>query len=453
MASNSRFIELSLLTGQPDGMRTGEIHGGTAKALEFRREELKDVKTGEGGKKNVGVYVLVGRSLNRPQGFRAYVGCSGKVWSRLITHDEDTKKNNVFWEETSVFIDDKFSKSHAEYLESLLFYAIKVLPDWELANTAQPSKDAGQLDKNRREIVAQRLEEAITIFDALGSRVFRAMKEHESEKSTKTNTESSGRRKRPNPGYKRKPNPKKPDKNHTLDSGTADVIFESKGKNHDAQMKIDQDNNIVICKNSTVTAEIISLQNKQTNRINDLKERYKNEGVLQKEDNKYRVKKDIILSSLSDSTVFVSGYRSSSSLFWKYYDQFADKFISFGEFKNRKSYNGSAVFSFGKEKFEASMVINSDNECTILKDSKASKEHGNSANNKLIADRENLVKDGVLKMKGDFLVFCKDYMIDSPNKAAAVVAGYGVNAMNSWRLPDGTPLGVWKSSKGKNNSS
>ena len=451
MASNSRFIELSLLTGQPDGMRTGEIHGGTAKALEFRREELKDVKTGEGGKKNVGVYVLVGRSLNRPQGFRAYVGCSGTVWSRLITHDDDLKKNNVFWEETSVFIDDKFSKSHAEYLESLLFSAIKELPDWELANTTQPSKDAGQLDKNRREIVAQRLEDAIIIFDALGSRVFRAMTEHQSKKSKKPNTESYGRRKRPNPGYKPKPDPKNPDLNNTLDSGTAGVIFESKGKNHDAQMKIDQDNNIVICKNSTVTAEIISLQNKQTNRINDLKKHCENTGVLEKEDNRFRVKKDIILNSLSDSTVFVSGYRSSSSVFWKYFDKTVNKYINYGEFKKRSS-KGSAEFFFGKGKFEARMVINSVSEGTVLKNSKASIDHGKSAKSNLISDREKLVKEGVLKKKGDYLVFTKDYVFDGPNKATGVIAGYGVNTPDSLKLSDGTTYGVWKTSNSNNNS-
>ena len=436
----SRTIELDLLRGDTKSMRTGEYSEGHVKAIVFPRVELSDTKKEIDGIQKVGAYVLVGSGTERTQKLKVYVGMASEVWQRLNRHNSDEDQD--FWQETSVIVstDDKFSTSHALYLESLLFNRIADLPGWELSNVNRPSDNAGQLAKRQRVIVEKRLEDAIIVFDALGSSVFRALLEHQNRKREKTRKKNKGR-------SSRRPESKTGSASSKNIENYSQVIFESSGKNHDTRMSMSASGKILIHKESTVTAEISKLDDKQTRRLKKLKDDLTKEKIIEKSNNRYLVNKNIVLDSLSDSTVFVSGYRSSSSVFWKYFDKSMNKYISLGEYKT-KNPKENTVFYFEGKKFSAKMLIHSNNECTVLKDSKASLDLRKSADENLILVRNELIEKGVCRTEKNHLVFAKDYLFKSPNRAATVIAGSSTNARKGLRMSDGMTLGEWISDKG-----
>lgn len=54
--------------------------------------------------------------------------------------------------------------------------------------------------------------------------------------------------------------------------------------------------------------------------------------------------------------------------------------------------------------------------------------------------REALLQNGVLKKKGDSLVFTQDYSFESPSTAASIVLGRAANGRVEWKTPAGITL-------------
>jgi hypothetical protein len=58
----------------------------------------------------------------------------------------------------------------------------------------------------------------------------------------------------------------------------------------------------------------------------------------------------------------------------------------------------------------------------------------------VVAERKQLIADGTLIKKGEFLVFTKDAEFSSPSAAAAVVHGGSANGLLAWKNGEGKSL-------------
>lgn len=58
-----------------------------------------------------------------------------------------------------------------------------------------------------------------------------------------------------------------------------------------------------------------------------------------------------------------------------------------------------------------------------------------------------LLDKGVLRQKGDFLVFTSDYSFSSASAAAATVIGASANGRILWKLPDGRTYADWEANQ------
>jgi hypothetical protein len=76
----------------------------------------------------------------------------------------------------------------------------------------------------------------------------------------------------------------------------------------------------------------------------------------------------------------------------------------------------------------------------IFKDSEAKKDEVPSCPDFLISLRSRLLKDGVLKEKGENLVFAEDYVFTSPSTAASIILGRSANGWTKWRDKGGRTL-------------
>lgn len=78
----------------------------------------------------------------------------------------------------------------------------------------------------------------------------------------------------------------------------------------------------------------------------------------------------------------------------------------------------------------------------VFQDSTAVLKHRPSADTYpyVVAQRKQLIDDGILIGKGGFLVFAKDVEFSSPSAAAATVHGGSANGLLAWKTRDGTTL-------------
>lgn len=81
----------------------------------------------------------------------------------------------------------------------------------------------------------------------------------------------------------------------------------------------------------------------------------------------------------------------------------------------------------------------------VFKWSKAAGETTNSIPASIVRMRERLMKEGILALEGELLVFQDDHVFSSPSTAAGVVLGGSANGMQEWKLKDGTTLKEFES--------
>jgi len=172
MASNSkaRSINIFLLDGETDGVRSAQIAMSTIHAIAFKRSQLVRVRTEFKEIARPGVYLLLGENL---EGDRiAYVGESEDVAARLQRHTTvDTKE---FWIDTIAFVskDENLTKSHARFVESLLIAAAKASKTWAVVNSQNPT-DIGKLPKPDECAMLEFVDQTKTLTSALGFDLFK----------------------------------------------------------------------------------------------------------------------------------------------------------------------------------------------------------------------------------------------------------------------------------------
>ncbi|WP_176522608.1 DUF4357 domain-containing protein [Bacillus sp. AFS096315] len=60
------------------------------------------------------------------------------------------------------------------------------------------------------------------------------------------------------------------------------------------------------------------------------------------------------------------------------------------------------------------------------------KDNANSFPKYLIPVRENLMKDGIVILKGSEFVFVEDYLFDSPSASSSLITGMFTNGWDFW---------------------
>jgi len=172
MYTKPRSINIFLLNGEPDGVRTAEIAMSTIMGIAFRRNLLGTVKKEFPVLESAGVYVLLGGDENEKP--FAYIGESENVSQRLRTWDQaPSEKLPGEWSEALVFVskDDNVTKSHARFVEARLIQDAKKNPHW-ITNIQEPQQ-AGKLPKSAEHSMIEFAEQAKILSRALGSDVFK----------------------------------------------------------------------------------------------------------------------------------------------------------------------------------------------------------------------------------------------------------------------------------------
>ena len=171
MAGKSRSINIFLLDGEPDGVRTAQIDLSTIHAIAFKRAQLVRVRLEfKDDLSRPGVYLLLGEDADGKR--IAYVGESEDVAARLKTHSADPARE--FWIDTIAFVskDENLTKSHARYAEALLIKAARVSGGWSLPNGQNPT-EVGKLPKPGESTMTEFVDQAKTLTSALGFDLFK----------------------------------------------------------------------------------------------------------------------------------------------------------------------------------------------------------------------------------------------------------------------------------------
>ncbi len=412
-------------------------------AIAFRREELagsdnevRRIRERVNGKS--GVYVLTGAGVHSP--VSVYVGEGTDVWKRLKEHRSDERKN--FWCETFVLLkeDRQFDESEIKFLESVLTKKVKNLQNtrrWSLENRQQPSETARKVQWDKKPSLEQLLEDAILCFDTLGSKLFRDLYSFENQDSDETDLpddETPEEIGNPEPDSKPRVLPNQ-------------VVFKAEGKNYLASMTLESDNTIKLHKGSEISSLVGSTLRRVWEKIIKLREDLVRSNNLVAKGDRLHLKVDVCFDSSSAAASFVSGSSRSGPVFWKIFDEDSNEYITLKDYQSKAEVSShSLVFKFGSDKFDASMMVKSDKQFIVLKDSLASLDLSPKAPEDLMNQRQDLIRKKVLVRKGSKLVFSQNCEFRSPSAAASAVAGYRPNGKTCWKLADGTTLRDWKKS-------
>lgn len=434
MGSNQSSFRLHYMKGDSTGMRTAEAEFGSAKVLVFKRDELQELKKELNDLPKSGVYVLSGQKVPATGKMPVYIG-KGQIFDRLRNHNADKSKD--FWQETAVLASKSFklSTGHLDNLEALLIDRFEKSRDCHVENDKKRSNNPGNLEKYHQEIMVQLLNDAILLFDALNSNVFRKVTQvgkTNRPRITKNNNVNKNKR---------------ISKIKTKNNGSIEhnVIFSASSKTYDAKMRyFYSDKNVEVLKGSKVAAISEHSSSDSLKKIRELKLELIKKGIIVEKNYTLVLIKNFNFNSSSQAANFVSGSIRSGPEFWKIQDDKTNRKITLKEYNNQNYLNkNSPIFSLGKDKYNAKIEIYPNRECMILKGSKARKEHGNSAPEKLIKKREQLLNDNTLAKEDDHLIFTRDYPCTSPNIAATIVTGVNTNIYITLKLSDGTTYGEW----------
>ncbi|MBD0864754.1 MAG: DUF4357 domain-containing protein [Rhodobacteraceae bacterium] len=98
--------------------------------------------------------------------------------------------------------------------------------------------------------------------------------------------------------------------------------------------------------------------------------------------------------------------------------------------------------------FDAKMEIGSLGEFVVLAGSKVRRQVSTKAPKYTVKRRKTLIKGGILREDGNFLVFTSPCSFRSASGAAGIVTGTSANGRTFWKLEDGTTYNDWQASQG-----
>jgi len=147
-------IELFLIDGNVEGMRTAKIFNWTGRILVFPRTKiLAALQRDESS--HTGIYILLGE---KDDVLQAYVGKSDKVSGRFEVHLKDPKKDLWTIAVLVTAADNQLDAHHIKYLESRLFEEGKKADNIKFENIQKPGKgDISEFSKASMETFIKQL--------------------------------------------------------------------------------------------------------------------------------------------------------------------------------------------------------------------------------------------------------------------------------------------------------
>lgn len=87
-----------------------------------------------------------------------------------------------------------------------------------------------------------------------------------------------------------------------------------------------------------------------------------------------------------------------------------------------------------------SKAIQTDEGIVVLKGSEAAPNHTNSLSFGYREIRERLINNRTMQLVGGKYIFQEDHLFDSPSQAAAIIVGYSINGLATWKNRSGKSL-------------
>lgn len=151
-------VKIFLAHGEPGSLRTAEISNWTGKAVAGPRSQLDSVLQREEASKP-GVYFLTG--VNPETGKeRVYIGEAEVIRARIKGHlDKD------FWKAVSFFVskDENLTKGHIKYLEGELIERARKAGRYEIENTNSSGSPLPEADCADMNVFLERMEQLLPV--------------------------------------------------------------------------------------------------------------------------------------------------------------------------------------------------------------------------------------------------------------------------------------------------
>src|SRR5690554_4954919 len=131
--SRGTTISLYLVNSDPSGIVCAYLSNWTGQAIKIPRNLLEEAKRRQEVDR-IGVYLLFGWDVEKPEDKVVYIGEADNIYKRLVQHAKDEAKS--FWTEAIAFSskDDNLTKGHIKYLEYKLIKTAKQNNTYEMFN-------------------------------------------------------------------------------------------------------------------------------------------------------------------------------------------------------------------------------------------------------------------------------------------------------------------------------
>lgn len=304
MSTKARSINIFLLDGEPDGIRTAQIAMSTIIGVAFKDVQLGRVRNAFSGLiDRPGVYVLTGVNANGK--LAAYIGQSENVSDRIQHwYSKNSESTSLEWTEAIAFVskDETLTASHARFVEAELIQAAQGNPHWDVPNKQRPSSD-GKLPKPDEFAMREFVDQAKTLAGALGCSIFKAV----SSKSKQSGLFDAAQ---------------------PATAPEFSPAFKMAGTGYDASAVVSlTTGDFVVQKGSTIKSQPAPSMPKGALKI---RETLLTDGVLQVNDGAVSFTQDYSFSSSSTAACVVCGGSISGNAAWKFMD---DAGITYGAWK------------------------------------------------------------------------------------------------------------------------
>ncbi len=291
---NPRKIEISLLDGNPNGIRFAQLDIFAIRVFAFRRNQLRIVCNEFPEMEQPGVYILIGIEDSDEERPIAYIGESECLKDRLYYHNSTEKEETKFWEDTIVVLstNQNITGSHARCIESMLINDSKKNLRWSVSNKKTPSDSAGKLPNTDRAVMKNFVEQSKTLVSVLGWDLFRPFIGRSSEPEM-NKTESS------------------------TELVAHDPTFQLDGEGYSAKMKINQSGEFVVQNGSKVRHKP---KKSFPGKTSKLRKSLLDKGVLCEDADQTRFITDFSFTSVSSAASMVMGINANGRASWKLLD-------------------------------------------------------------------------------------------------------------------------------------
>lgn len=270
-----KTIKLFLIDGDTNGRLTCELSNWTGKVYKIPRNSIK-ICSDRPELQTTGVYILLNKSADLLDMGQLYIGEAENIFKRLTQH----VKEKDFWNEAIVFIskDDNLNKAHIKYLENRLHEIAATANRFELINTQKPTQSS--ISESDIAEMEEFLSNILTLISTLGYNAFEQIRQID----TKEQIEKE-----------------------------EDLFYISAVRGANGIGKTTSEG-FVVFKNSQVADPVTNSYPKTMQKL-----RYAliAEGVIVKERNKLKFKRDYLFSSSSSAAMIIMGRSANGLTEWK----------------------------------------------------------------------------------------------------------------------------------------